>query len=133
MEDCVFCKIVRGEIPVEKIMEDDTFIAFLSATPVYDGLTVVVPKKHYDSYLYKSMTDDEMNALHTFAKKVALLLDKALGLERCVQVMEGLDVNHAHLKLFPKYPGVAHTIVETEIFNTKGLKEVAEKIREVSK
>ena len=129
MCDCVFCQIVTGEMKVEKIAEDEEHVAFLSATPVYDGFTVVIPKKHFDSYVYQTMADDELAKLHLFAKKVALLLDRALGAERCVQVMEGLDVNHAHLKLFPKYPGVGHAIVEKEIFDTSRLKEVAEKIR----
>lgn len=130
MDECVFCKIVKGEIPAEKVMEDDNFLAFLSITPVYDGLTVVAPKKHYGSYAYQSMTDEELSAMHVFAKKVALLLDKALGSERCVQVMEGLDVDHAHIKLFPKYKGVHQSIVESETpVDGASLKKVSEKIK----
>ncbi len=131
MKDCVFCKIVKGEIPAEKIVEDEKFMAFLSATPVYEGFTIVVPKKHFGSYVYKSMPEEQLWALHRFAKRVALLLDKTLGSERCVQVMEGLDVDHAHLKLFPKYKGVGHAVVEREIFVTdfSEIRKVAERIR----
>ncbi len=110
-------------------MEDDNFVAFLSATPVYDGFTVVIPKKHFGSYVYQTMGDADLADLHIFAKKVALLLDKALGSERCIQVMEGLDVDHAHVKLFPKYKGVTRAIMEKEVFDLEGLKEVADKIR----
>ncbi len=129
MDKCVFCQIVTGEMTVEKIMEDDNHIAFLGANPVYDGFTVIIPKKHYGSYVFQTMSDEDLASLHLFAKKVAKKLDKALGSERCVQVMEGLGVDHAHVKLFPKYPGVTHVIVEKDIFDLSRLKEVAQKIR----
>lgn len=130
MEDCVFCKIVKGEIPAERVAENEDFIAFLSINSVYEGLTVVAPKKHYGSYIYRSMPEEELAKLHLFAKKVALTLDKALGSERCVQVMEGLDVDHAHIKLFPKYKGVTHAIMEKQtIVPAEELKRVAERIK----
>lgn len=127
--DCIFCKIVAGEVNVEKIAESDDYLAFLGANPVYDGMTLVIPKRHFGSYVYESMSDEELASLHVFAKKVAKTLDAALGCERCVQVMEGLDINHAHLKLFPKYKGVTNAIMEKQIFDTKRLPEVAAKIR----
>lgn len=132
-DSCVFCKIVAGEIPAEKIIENEDFLAFLSINPVYEGLTIVIPKKHFGSYAYKTMSDSELVKLHLFAKKVALLLDRALGAERCVQVMEGLEIDHAHLKLFPKYAGVTHSIMETQIpVDTERIKKAAEKIRKSS-
>ncbi len=128
--DCVFCNIAAGKIPARIIKKDDDFIAFLSANPVYEGMTIVIPRKHYGSYVYKTMSDQELGQLHAFAKKVALVLDKALGSERCVQVMEGLDVDHAHLKLFPKYKGVTHAIVEKETWeDLDKINKVADKIR----
>lgn len=127
--DCVFCRIVAGELPAEVIGEDEEFIAFLSITPVYDGLTVIATKKHYDSYLYQSLPDEVLARMHLFARHIALKLDKALGSQRCVQVMEGLEVNHAHIKLFPKYEKVYRPINEREIPDTSRLAEVAEKIR----
>lgn len=131
MKDCVFCKIVAGEIPCEKLFENEDFIAFLSITPVYDGLTLVIPKKHYGSYVYKSMPDSELCKFHLYAKEVALKLDKSLWAERIIQVMEGLGVDHAHIKLYPKYKGVLHAIVEKETPVAIGdLKKVSKKIRE---
>lgn len=132
MADCVFCKIVAGEIPAEIIAQDSEFLAFLSITPVYPGFTLVVTKEHFGSYAYATLPEEKLTRLHLFAKKVALAIDKALGSERCVQVMEGLDVDHVHLKLFPKYPGVTHAIMERQIpmENFEELKRVAQKIRE---
>lgn len=130
MDNCIFCKIIKGEIPCEKVMESENFLAFLSITPVYDGLTVVATKKHYGSYVYESMSDRDLGELHVFAKQVALLLDKKLGGERCMQVLEGLEVDHAHIKLFPKYKGVYNPIVESEKpVNMDRIKEVSLKIK----
>lgn len=130
MDGCVFCKIVKKEIPSEVIKEDDNFLAFLSITPIYDGLTVVATKKHLDSDIYKSMTDEELAKMHIFAKKVALILNEALKPERVMQVFEGLEINHAHIKLFPKYKGVFNAIIESEIPVEFGkLKIIADKIR----
>ncbi len=130
MKDCVFCKIVKNEIPSEKVMEDKDHLAILSITPVYDGMTVILTKKHFDSYIYKTMADEELAKLHIFAKKVAVLLDQKLGSERCIQIMEGLDVNHAHIKLFPKYKGVYKANAERELpVDITTLKKVALKIK----
>ena len=48
MEDCIFCKIVKGEIPCEKIWEDKDFLAFLDVHPFAEGHTLVIPKKHFE-------------------------------------------------------------------------------------
>jgi diadenosine tetraphosphate (Ap4A) HIT family hydrolase len=102
MESCIFCKIVKGEIPCEKIWEDNEFIAILDVFPNVKGMTLVIPKKHFDSYAF-NMNDDEYCKLMIASKKVAKLLDKALKVKRTALVMEGLGVNHAHIKLYPIY------------------------------
>lgn len=131
VENCVFCKIIQGEIPSEKVAEDENFIAILGIIPRYPGMTVIVSKNHYDSYLYRSMDDDNLAKMHIFAKKVAVAIDKSLGSLRCIQVMEGFDINHAHIKLFPCYEGKMYNASYEG--NTKAsdeeLKKVAEKIR----
>ena len=50
-KDCLFCKIVRGEIPSHKVYEDDDVLAFLDISQVTKGHTLVIPKKHYDNFL----------------------------------------------------------------------------------
>ena len=54
MNECVFCKIAKGEIPADKIYEDDDFFAFLDINPVNPGHTLVVPKNHYEKYLQRA-------------------------------------------------------------------------------
>ena len=100
MEDCIFCKIVEGKIPSVKIWEDDNYLAILDVFPNTEGMTLVLPKKHFDSYVFE-MPDKEYNEFFTAGKKVAKLLEKGLKVQRVALVMEGLGVNHAHLKLYP--------------------------------
>jgi len=102
MKDCIFCKIVNAEIPAAKIWEDKEHLAFLDINPNTKGMTLVIPKKHFDSYAI-DMDDADYYKLMIAAKKVAKLLDKKLNIKRTAFVMEGLGVNHAHVKLYPIY------------------------------
>jgi len=100
VDECIFCKIVKGEIPCYKIYEDDEFLAFLDINPNTKGMTLVISKKHFDSYVF-DMPDKDYEKLLTTVKKVAKLLDKKLGTQRTAIVMEGMGINHAHIKLYP--------------------------------
>ncbi|HTZ42156.1 MAG TPA: HIT domain-containing protein [Candidatus Omnitrophota bacterium] len=102
MENCIFCKIVKGEIPSAKIWEDKEFIAILDKSPNVNGMTLVMPKKHFDSNA-TDMPDKEYTDLMLAVKKVAKLLEKKLNVKRVAIVMEGLGVNHVHIKLYPLY------------------------------
>ena len=100
MTDCIFCKIVAGEIPSFKVYEDENHSAFLDINPNTHGQTVLVTKKHYPSYAFE-LSEDVYVPLMRAAKMVARLLDEKLGVTRTVLVAEGMGVNHAHLKLYP--------------------------------
>ena len=100
MEDCIFCKIVKGKIPSIKIWEDKDFLAVLDAMPNTEGMTLVLTKKHYDSYAF-DMPKDFYGKFMLAAKKVSKILEKGLNLSRVALVMEGMGINHAHLKLYP--------------------------------
>ncbi len=96
----VFCKIVSGDIASAKIWEDKDFMAILDVNPNTRGMTLVIPKKHYDSYYFDM--DDRMYAkLMLAVKKVAKILEKGLKVKRVAMVMEGTSVNHVHIKLYP--------------------------------
>lgn len=99
-EDCIFCKISKGAIPSYKIWEDDKFFAILDIFPNTKGMTLIIPKDHYDSYAFE-MPDDVYSEFMLAAKKVGLILDEKLKIQRTALVMEGMGVNHAHLKLYP--------------------------------
>lgn len=102
MDDCIFCKIVSGEIPSFKVYEDEDYYAFLDIYPNTRGMTLVIPKKHHDSYIFK-MKNKDYSELLLISKKVGTLLEKALHVKRVALVVEGMGVNHVHVKLYPMY------------------------------
>ncbi len=112
MKDCLFCKIVKGEIPSFKVWEDKEFMAILDIHPNTEGMTVLLTKKHYPSYL-PEMPVAAYQRFWLAAKKVAQLLDKKLGIRRTAMVMEGMGINHAHIKLYPLH-GLEKGLQETE-------------------
>ena len=97
MDDCIFCKIVKGEIPSFKVYEDDKFLAFLDINPQSPGHTQIIPKAHYQ------FVWDVPNAGEYFevAKKVALAQKKAFGQEIIWSRITGTEVSHAHIWIFP--------------------------------
>lgn len=97
---CVFCKVVSGEFPSYKIYEDDIFIAILDLCPNVRGMTLILTKEHYDSYAAE-MDDKTYSEFFLFAKKVSKIIDSKLGVKRTALVMEGMGLNHAHIKLYP--------------------------------
>jgi len=98
--DCIFCKIAKGEIISEKIWEDEKHIAILDINPNTEGMTLVLTKVHYDSDA-TDMPGKEYSDLMLAAKKVAKILEKGLNVQRVAIVIEGLGVNHVHVKLYP--------------------------------
>ena len=100
-EDCIFCKIVAGESPVHKIWEDEEHLAFLSIYPNTLGASVVIPKKHFQSYAFH-MPNDELAKLTIKAGIVGRLLDAVFeDVARTALIYEGFGINHVHAKLFP--------------------------------
>ena len=95
----IFSKIVAGEIPSYKVAEDDKFYAFLDINPLVKGHTLVVPKKEVD-YIY-DLSDEELAAMHVFAKHVALAIQKAFPCRKVGEAVIGLEVPHAQIHLIP--------------------------------
>ncbi|MCX6744323.1 MAG: HIT domain-containing protein [Candidatus Parcubacteria bacterium] len=110
MDNCIFCKIVSGEIPCAKIWEDENYLAFLDINPNTKGMALVITKEHFDSYLF-DMPEDMQAKFLTAANKVSRMLEKYFKISRVALVMEGMGINHAHLKLYPLH-GVTDKFVE---------------------
>ena len=103
MNDCIFCKIVKGEAPSHKIWEDDKHLAFLTIFPNTQGFSVVITKDHYPSDIFK-LPKDIMLGLTVAAKNAAAVLEKGLDdVGRVGMIFEGFGVDHAHAKLFPMH------------------------------
>ncbi len=98
-QDTIFTKIIKGEIPSHKIYEDDQTLAFLDIYPAVTGQTVVIPKKQIE--FVWDLEDPDYQALMVASKKVALRLREVLGVKYVGQKIEGVDVPHAHVKLYP--------------------------------
>jgi len=99
-ENCIFCQIAKGKLPSYKIYEDDEHLVFLDIFPNTKGMTLIIPKKHFDSYAF-DMPDEDHHKLLEVTKKIAKALDKVLGTKRTAMVMEGMGIDHAHIKLYP--------------------------------
>jgi diadenosine tetraphosphate (Ap4A) HIT family hydrolase len=109
--NCVFCKIANGEIPSVKVLEDEKHLAILDINPNTEGMTLVMTKKHFDSDA-TDMPERDYTELMLAVKKIAKLLEKGLNVKRVAIVMEGMGVNHVHLKLYPLY-GIGKKFKET--------------------
>ncbi len=100
MEESIFTKIINGDIPCHKIYENDRTIAFLDIHPLQPGMTLVVSKSQVSNFY--ELNDDDYQALWQTVKIVAKKMKqvfpdkKRIGLQ-----VEGLDVDHTHVKLFP--------------------------------
>ena len=95
----IFCKIIAGEIPCNKIAENDEFFAFLDINPVSKGHTLVIPKKETDYFF--DIDDDELGRMMIFAKKIAIAIKKSIPCVRVGVAVMGLEVPHAHIHLIP--------------------------------
>lgn len=97
MENCIFCKIVKGDLPSHRVYEDDNFLAFLDINPESPGHTLVIPKEHY------RWVWDVPNAGEYFevAKKIALAQKKAFNTDLVISRVVGEEVHHAHIWVFP--------------------------------
>jgi histidine triad (HIT) family protein len=107
MPECIFCKIARGEIPSQKVYEDDTVFAFLDIHPKAPGHTLLIPKEHH-RWFYE-MPDELTAKVFTAAKYVAQQLKTEHGADYVRLGIVGTDVPHVHLHLIPQHLAVNET------------------------
>lgn len=116
MENCIFCKIVSGEIPATKVYEDENFLAFLDIHPQTPGHAQVIPKAHYRWVWDVPNVGDYFEVV----KKIAKAQQKAFNTEWILSKIIGDEVAHAHIWVFPSNEAVG---------DKDNLSENAEKIR----
>jgi len=95
----IFSRIISGEIPSYKILEDERYYAFLDINPLAEGHTLVIPKVETD-YLF-DLEDEWLGDMMVFARKVALAIDETMDCKRVGVAVLGLEVPHAHIHLIP--------------------------------
>ena len=129
MEDCIFCKIVEGEIPCFKIYEDQRVLAFADINPINSGHTLIIPKSHAENIW--EIEEDDLAAIHLArAMKSALQPDGIAVLQLNGRAVNQL-VMHYHLHLVPrKADDPALTITEWELVpgDMKVIEETARNI-----
>ena len=108
MEDCIFCKIANGEIPAAKVYEDNDTISFLDIMPANKGHCLVIPKKHYETFL--DIPDKDLTNLMKTSKKVTKALSLSIGNGSYNIIMNngkvaGQVVQHAHIHILPRFKG----------------------------
>lgn len=102
--DCLFCKIINGDIPCYKIYEDEFVLAFLDINPDCDGHTLIIPKKHFTDL--DDIDSDTLNNINVAAKKVKKLLEERLNCDGISLLQNNgavQEIKHYHLHLKPHY------------------------------
>lgn len=99
MADSIFTKIIKGEIPAQKIYEDEKTLAFLTIEPTQPGQVLVIPKKQTDQLW--DLSDEDFIAVMATSKLVAKRMKEVLGVKRVGLRVIGEEVPHAHVHLIP--------------------------------
>ncbi len=128
MDTCIFCKIVKKEIPCHGVYEDPDFLAFLDIRPTNPGHTLVIPKKHY-RWVWDVKEDYSIAA-----NKIAKALKKTFTTDYVVSFVMGDEVPHAHIHLVPRFSHDRHgpliNLRDIKSFSQEEMKEIAVKIKD---
>lgn len=131
MIDCIFCKIVKKEIPAKVVYENEHVLAFLDINPIAKGHTLVIPKKHAIDLF--ELDDADAGEIMKAAKKVATVAMSELGavginLINSNRKEAGQDVFHYHMHIVPRYSGDGIKLWPNGRYKDMNLEEVARKI-----
>lgn len=130
--DCIFCKIVKGEIPASKVYEDDDMLVILDVGPVHEGHCLILPKDHHET-LFET-PDPLMEKIGPVMKKTTIAVKKATGCDG-VNIAQnnykaaGQLVPHLHFHVIPRYEGDGLKTWPQGQYEEGNMQKVAEKIR----
>ncbi|HBV01666.1 MAG TPA: HIT family protein [Candidatus Taylorbacteria bacterium] len=131
MSSCIFCKIIRGELPCTKVYEDESVAAFLDIKPVNPGHTLVIPKKHFENI--HDMPDALVAKVAVAAKKIADAMRnigvKGVNIGMNNGAHAGQIVFHAHMHVMPRYGKDSFSLWVGKEYYGKERELVAEKIK----
>ena len=99
--ECVFCKIVKGELPADIVYEDEKVVAFLDIKPVHPGHTLIIPKAHHATIL--ETPDDVVSDIFVKAKNLMIAVREAMSADFIALSIVGTEVPHLHLHLIPRF------------------------------
>lgn len=117
--DCIFCKIVNGEIPSKILFEDDLVMVIMDNNPTVNGHVLIIPKKHYTDY--QELTPEILEHIFEIAKTIGPKIMQKLNAESLTLLInygEDQKVKHFHLHLMPNFSQRENTNLKSidEIF-----------------
>ncbi len=133
MEECIFCKIIKGEIPSCKVYEDGKTLAFLDVNPINAGHTLVMPKNHVPKI--SEAEEEDLLALTKTLRKVVKAVEKGMEVDNLnIFVNQGRDagqvIPHLHYHVAPRHKGDgAKFDVPQRKLSEEEFKDAAERIR----
>lgn len=132
MTDCIFCKIIKKEIPSNIIYEDQNTLAFLDITPINKGHTLVIPKKHYEN-IY-DVPEDILKEITSTTKKVAKAIKSSLNpaginITQNNEKAAGQDIFHIHFHIIPRYQKDGYQLWKGKKYEEGEAKEISSKIK----
>lgn len=132
MDGCIFCKIVKGEIPANKIYEDETSLAFLDITPINPGHILLIPKEHHKN-IY-DMPDNILSKIAPVIKKLSIALKSSVNADGINIGMNndgsaGQVVFHAHFHIMPRFSDDGYRLWHGKEYKDGEAQQIAEKIK----
>lgn len=132
MNDCLFCKIVEGKIPANKVYETDKILAFLDITPVNEGHTLVIPKEHYENLF--ELPDNLLEKIAIELKHIGKAVQKATnsgGINIAMNNREaaGQIIPHAHFHIIPRYLADGQKLMHGRKYEPGRIEIITEKIK----
>lgn len=101
MDGCIFCKIIKKEIPADTVYEDEKFLGFMDIQPMALGHMLIIPKEHI---VWMQDSSDELIAdIFKLTKKLMIAVKKGVGCDYVQVSIVGKDVPHFHIHLIPRY------------------------------
>jgi histidine triad (HIT) family protein len=133
-QDCIFCKIVAGELPSTKVYEDEDTVAFMDIGPVVKGHTLVIPKQHHDPIT--GTPPEVLQKLIVVVQKIAGAVFTGLGADgiNVAQAngrLAGQEIFHIHFHVIPRFEkdGFSRNWTPGKYDSQEEMEQVAEKIR----
>lgn len=130
--DCIFCKIIKGDLPSYKVYEDENVLAFLDIRPVNAGHTLVVPKNHSENIF--DIAAKDWAAVAEAVRKLAIAIEKGVGADGVNIAMNnrehaGQVVHHPHVHIIPRFKGDGLKLMPQREYKEREAESSAEKIR----
>lgn len=99
MNNCIFCRIIKGELPAVKVYEDDTCIAFFPLKVINPGHVLLVPKAHFDNYI--DLPSDQAAHLAAISQVLGRRITDRIKPARVGYAIVGFEVSHVHIHIVP--------------------------------